>query len=692
MPEQQPGAHVMKLTRLSEEEIAALSASILGDAGREPAVVELLQRETEGNAYFLVETVRTLSEEVGRLGDITRTSLPARVFAEGIATVVERRLSRVPEWAQPTLQIAAVSGRELDLALLRQLEPDTNLEDWLTVCSNLAVLEVQEGQWRFAHDKLRQKLLNDLSRTDEREFNKRVAEAIESLYPDDEDRVQVLYNHWAAAGNESKERHYAALVGRLELATSAYRSAIAHLQRSLELYEKLKETDKNRLAMAELKRRLGDAQSELAEYAIAETYYRASLDTCRELDDQAGIADSLVGISTVAGHMGSFQEAIEPAQEAVSIFRQISDQAGEARALVELAGKQFLSGDLDEARSNLQAALVLGVQHQLDLTTLRAVNQMAAVMFRLGDVGGAQDYLGRAIKLARTVGARATLADALNNMAIVYTATGEFDEAEAYFRECVELSREIGDRMGVAITLPNIATIQSLRGNHIIAAATNEEALSLARTTGSKHAVVNALIPLALETHYAGESDMALELLGEGRTVATEIGEQFWEGVANTYEAIVLRDAGRIDEARRLFNSVIAFWDDLGSLEGKLQAYLELGRLETASDNLESAAKHLYDGLQFAIQLGAIVEAYKGLVGVSTYLIKSKRYADAAPLLAFMMAKPPFAAADHEAAEDLFEQLEDELSTEQLSAAQAEGAALDLPDAIQRALRALDQN
>lgn len=52
LPAALPGAHVLKLTRLSEPSVAALSESILGPRGRRPDLLTLLERETEGNLFL----------------------------------------------------------------------------------------------------------------------------------------------------------------------------------------------------------------------------------------------------------------------------------------------------------------------------------------------------------------------------------------------------------------------------------------------------------------------------------------------------------------------------------------------------------------------------------------------------------------------------------------------------------------
>jgi len=45
---------------------------MLGEAGRSADVLDLLERETEGNVFFIVEVVRALAEEAGGLFNIGR--------------------------------------------------------------------------------------------------------------------------------------------------------------------------------------------------------------------------------------------------------------------------------------------------------------------------------------------------------------------------------------------------------------------------------------------------------------------------------------------------------------------------------------------------------------------------------------------------------------------------------------------
>jgi predicted ATPase len=258
------GAQTVKLNRLDTTTIAELSSSMLGEAGREPKIVELLQRETEGNIFFLVEVVRALAESAGRLDRVGAMKLPSKVFAGGMQVAVQRRLSRIPPAAYPLLQAAAVFGRELDLNILRALDAQLNLDEWLTLCSAAAVLDVQDERWRFAHDKLREGLLLNLPDDLRPVLHRQVAEAVETIYPHKTEYAVKLAYHWANAGDLDKERHYSALAGERARHDGRFTEATTLLERALEL-----SISNPVMEQVQLKLSLGEAYSGLGKYTLA---------------------------------------------------------------------------------------------------------------------------------------------------------------------------------------------------------------------------------------------------------------------------------------------------------------------------------------------------------------------------------------------------------------------------------------
>lgn len=234
LPDLLPGMHFMKLTGLSPEAIVQLSQSILGEVGQHPQIVELLVRETEGNAFFIVEFIRALAETTGQLRQIGSVPLPATLFPKSIKAVIQQRLRHIPEQARELLHAAAIAGRELDLAILTALEPSINLPQWLNFVS--PVLAVKDDRYRFAHDKLRETLLEELTPTYRQKLHLRVAEAIESVHPHVPHYYPILASHYKIARAFSREAQYAALAAEQAMSNGLFSEAVTFFERSLELY------------------------------------------------------------------------------------------------------------------------------------------------------------------------------------------------------------------------------------------------------------------------------------------------------------------------------------------------------------------------------------------------------------------------------------------------------------------------
>jgi eukaryotic-like serine/threonine-protein kinase len=345
-----PGAQKHRLERLSERETALLTEGMLGKAGRNPELLRLLQDETEGNAFFLVEVVRALAEEAGQLGDVGAAApLPMHVLTGGVQGIVQRRLHRVPEGARLLLKAAAVAGRQLDLDVLYEVLQssgnDREIETWLIDCADAAVLEVQDGNWRFGHNKLREGVLSDLDSDELLELHCRVAGAIESVYQYSSRRTaEALMYHWSMAGDREKEEHYAALAGEQALHSGAYAAAKTFLKRALDLQAHV-ESSKRKQAM--LKGQLGEACLELNQPDEAKTYLEESLALCREIGYRWGMASALTRLGTAASRAGDdktaeklMTDALKAAMESRALAVALSTLAAFATLLAKMGEKR----------------------------------------------------------------------------------------------------------------------------------------------------------------------------------------------------------------------------------------------------------------------------------------------------------------------------------------------------------------
>ncbi len=496
LPQELPGAQVLSLARLDKTAIAQLSQDMLGASiANRPEVINLLQKETEGNAFFLVEVVRALAEEAGQLAKVGQMRLPMSVFTGGMQHIIQRRLARVPLGHQPLLQLAAVAGREVDLDLLTYLSSAKNLIAWLDACQEAAVIEVKGGRWRFSHDKLREGVLFNLDDEMRPQLHRRVAEAIEQLYADDLTQAVVLARHWHTVGDDNKERHYAFIAGQQTAIQFDHKEAITHLSRALALIPPDDQTsyynillaredvyyragnrsaqikDLNTLSGLAADRGQSEKQVEVAlrqaTYNIVIGNYSEAITAIQQVTKLAHRTGNM-SLETKGYHQwgkalwfqGLYNEARLILEESLTLSRQIGDQGGEGQVLLDLA---TVTAHIDEGYAEsatlYKASLALSRQIGDRWTEGRALNNLGFLTLQQGAYDKARDYLVASLTLNRQVGNRKAEGITLLNLGIIAFNLGAYDKALSYYEPSLRLSRQTGDRQGEGIVLNNLGLV-----------------------------------------------------------------------------------------------------------------------------------------------------------------------------------------------------------------------------------------
>jgi eukaryotic-like serine/threonine-protein kinase len=524
LPEALPGMKLMKLERLTPNSIAALSVSMLGEAGAQPHIVNFLHRETEGNVYFMVEVVRVLAEEAGRLGNVTRFTLPQQVAAGGIRSVMRRRLSRVPEESLPLLRLAAVAGRELQLEILEQVKGGLNLDEWLTTCANSAVIEVQEGTWRFSHDKLRDATLETISAEVLPLLHRQIAEGIEAVHGSDPDQAAILALHWRSAGDALKERIYAQRAGEHSLSISAFSDAVTHLERALELLPTTISTDADpRPIRAHLRLKLGESLKYMGDYATATAHLEEALKLRREVADQEGIAEASVELGDLLINLGDYTKADKTFDEGLSIYRSLNHVFGIAWALERAALNLIQQGDYPNAIRLSEESLVLGRSINEARLIANAINSLGVAAFAQGDYRAATGYFEETLAICRAGGERRRAAAALLNLGSAAGEQHDYEAANRCFEESLAIFRNIGERRLAGLTLNNLGVIAEFQGDYERASYYLEESLALARAIGNRVEIANSLVNLGNTARTQGQMEHAADLYHQALYYAQEI-------------------------------------------------------------------------------------------------------------------------------------------------------------------------
>jgi predicted ATPase len=593
LPDDLPGMQVIHLRRLERPHIAELSVSMLGRTGQQPHIVNLLQRETEGNVFFLVETIRALAEEAGRLSAVGHASLPETVFPGGVRRVLQRRLRRVPAEGHSLLERAAVAGRALDLDLMRALAPRVDLDDWLSGGANAAVLEVRERQWRFAHDKLRQAVLDDLDQTERQALHRQVAGALESVYAAKlTPHYGRLAYHYGQAEKVDRERRYAKLAGEQAAVQFANQEAIRFFTRSLELTPASDVAARFELLLA--REKVYDLQAARnAQAADLETLTKVAANLA--VEQQAMVALRQANYARVTG---DFEAAIATAQEAIA-RTQTADAVLAAQGEIALGIALLRQGDYADAQARFEAAVSTLRQAQQRQQEAHALRVLGVVFYYQGNYEAAQQAYQQSLAMCRQMGDPSGEAKALSNLGLVWQDTGNLEQALATFQQTLALDRKVGDRHGASGSLNNLGNVWLALGYLRKALAAWGQSLTIRREVNDRHGEGETVYNLGVGWHEAGDLVRAQKFLRQALRIKQEIGDKWGVGGTLLSLGMLWLDLGDLASAQTRFWQAIAIHRELGLPQIEVEDKAGLALVALAQGNLDQAQAYVAEILAY---------------------------------------------------------------------------------------------
>jgi eukaryotic-like serine/threonine-protein kinase len=454
LPESLPLAHHMTLPRLPREDISELAVAMLGDIGSNPDLVDLLDRETQGNLFFIVEVVRALAEEAGELDSITEINLHRRVLTGGVRQIIQRRLARVPDWARDLLKIAAALGRQIDRDLLAAISPQTNLTGWINTCAHV-VLAAQGDDWIFAHDKLRDALLQDIEESELRAIHRCIAEAIEATRPVKDSAVQLTY-HWSMAGDPAKEGTYARMAGEEAYRNGAWNEALTLLARAYTL--------RNALNLSNLE---------------AASLQRLQADVCYRMGN---LNDSRKHLRRAAADL-EWSMPENTAEMSAKLIREVTRQFGHRTMpifrrsqrprewLLETHRIAMIEAEIAFFRNETTSMLVYGVGalNQAEVAGIspelaKGSANMCYAVSNVGQAGLAGIYKRQARRVADQVGDPAVQEFALRRTSLLDIGLGKWEDAEDALQRALEYAAALGDLQAREEDLDFLASLFYYRG------------------------------------------------------------------------------------------------------------------------------------------------------------------------------------------------------------------------------------
>jgi class 3 adenylate cyclase/tetratricopeptide (TPR) repeat protein len=548
-----PGVDRLTVDNLSSSEVMAFLESAAGHelGGELKRLAEAIYEETEGNPFFVGEVLRHLIETGGvrREGDRWVVGGSGHVAVpEGVRDVVGRRLNRLSSTANDVLSVAAVVGRDFDVALLLEVVdvPENAVLDSLDVAVRARLVEeVGVDRYHFGHALVRATLYEELSATRRRRLHGRVADALEKLRPDD---VRALAHHCVEGGldgpdggEDSRAVRYTLAAAELSLTARAFAEAEMGFRAALELLETAGPGSVNAIAA---RCGLGEALRDQGDHEFRQTLLDAS------------------------------QQAWDAGEVTLMVRAVLANTRGVASII----------GGIDEERVHYLTAALELVGPQPSPSRARVLGMLASELTFSGHHERRLHLADEAETMARSLGDPSLLGEVLVTTAYACMSGERWQRVVPRHREAVELADASGDPSRRVLARTFLGATLLTAGDVEESVAATREARAIAEAEGSPFvkwlAAANSIRLLAL----AGKLDEADELnngaLAQARALGESDGDSWWASttmglmslrgtagsladaagaVAEQYplapiwrcaHAWLLAEAGRLDEAR----------------------------------------------------------------------------------------------------------------------------------------------
>ena len=601
----------LRIDPLPPESADALLNALLGEDRTLAPLKRVLIARTEGNPFFLEESVRTLVETqvlVGERGAYRMATAPdAWQIPATAQAILAARIDRLVPEDKRLLQAAAVIGKDVPFALLQTIAdmPEESLR------RGLAHLQAAEFLYEtslfpdleytfkhaFTHEVAYGSVLQDRRRT----LHARGVDAIEALYPERlAEHVERLAHHAFRGERWEKAALYLRQAGGKAMERSAYREAAAGFEQALDALRHLPESPEQTEQAIDLHL---DASRDLlvsGEQAKSAGHARQAEALAESLPDERRLGRALVLLATLAWSSGDLDRGLELGQRALAIARSLNDVSLQTSVNYHLGVIGLIRGSYRESADILSrvAEALPGDRGDewLGAATTGSVSARARLAWSLAELGEFAAAMARseeAVRIAHEIDDSSNLVVAYRSLGFVFLRRGAIPQAIMPLERAVELCRVAQVRWLFDITAAHLGYAYALSGRLPEGVILMEEAFAAAVTGTGHHPLLLAYLG---EAHLlAGRRDDALAVARRALDLAHRQKER-------GHEAWVLRLLGEIaaqanppdlESAEEHYGWALTRATELGMRPLVAHCHLGLGKLYRRTGQGEQAQEHL---------------------------------------------------------------------------------------------------
>jgi class 3 adenylate cyclase/tetratricopeptide (TPR) repeat protein len=568
--------HYFRLDGLPPETADELMDTLLGSDPSLASLKAFVARRTDGNPFFIEETVWALRETKALLGNRGGHRLAQGVDAVRVPATVQAvlaaRVDRLPDDLKRLLQCAAVIGTDVPFPVLFAVS-DVDVAELRGGLARLQSAEFlyetqlfPDIEYTFRHTLTHDVVYRSIVTERRKALHARIVEAIERLHAGRlGEQVQRLAHHTVRAEAWDKAVGYLRQAGDKALNRSASQEAADWFAQALDALDHLpSDSDTLRLGV-DLKLDLRAALYALGEFEPMLQQLREADELARKLDDPRRLAWVSIQMGEHYRQTGKFAQALELIERALLLGETVGDPA------VRLAAHQYLGlachavGDYRRATTHMRTVAEL------------PEDDAGAAQFRPTQAGSRAGF--RAVSLGWLT---RCLAD-----------TGDFDEGGARGQEAIRIAESIDHPYSLVSACWGLGYLHTVQGDFGQAVLVLERALATAREASVTRLFPQVMRALGLALARSERLDAGIPLLEEALRIVESIGLVVGHSstLAHLGEGYVI--AGREEEAATMAERAFAIARDHGQQADKANAFRLRGDI-AAGRGSASEARDLY--------------------------------------------------------------------------------------------------
>jgi class 3 adenylate cyclase/tetratricopeptide (TPR) repeat protein len=603
----------LRLDPLPPASADALLQALLGDDPSLAPLKPLLIERTEGNPFFLEESVRTLAESqvvVGEPGAYhLAKAFPSIQVPATVQAVLAARIDRLPPEEKQLLQTAAVIGTEVPLALLQAIAeaPEPSLRLGLTHLQAAEFLYetrlFPELEYIFKHALTQQVAYGTLLQERRRALHARIVEVLEALAGDRvAEQVERLAYHALRGEVWDKALAYLRQAGEKAMARSAHREAVGYFERALRALPHLPETRDTRAQAIDLRLALRSALQPSGDFGRILALLREAETLAEALDDPRRLGQVSRFLSNYFSNVGAHDQAIASAQRALTLASAGGEVVLQALANRYLGGAYQAQGDYRraiECFAQTAAALEGARRHerfgQVFLPAVFSRAALATCHAELGTFAEGRALGEEGLRIAETVGHRSSFMMASWGLGLLSLRQGDLPRALPRLERAVGICQD----WDFAVFFPQMAAplgeAYTLAGR--VADAVPLLTQALEQSIATEIVRYQALCRLSL-----GEAQMLAGRLEEAYALAEHALALANQHQERGHQAYALRLLGEIasgreppdsDQGGEYYRQALTLAEELGMRPLQTHCHLGLGTLYAKTGQSEQARAEL---------------------------------------------------------------------------------------------------